>query len=114
MFSLKSILLLATCLVLTVSTSPITYENFYEPVDSIAEVYEYQPILVRHARSPQGNIDFNLKEDQFGRQGSVTYNQNLFKSSDGRGSIDAYAQGVRNFDYNHNAFNGGIRGSYSF
>ncbi|KNC22386.1 hypothetical protein FF38_08822 [Lucilia cuprina] len=105
----------AACLILTVSASPIELEELYEPHQAQLEEYEYEPVLVRNVRSPQhGNIDFGLKQDQFGREASVNYNHNLFTSSDGRGSIDAYAQASRNFDYNSNNFGGGIRGSWSF
>lgn len=113
MFSVKCILLVAACLILTASATPIQYQGIYEPHQG--QVYEYhQPILARRVRSPSGNIDFNYKQDQNGREGSVTLNQNLYSSDDGRGTIDAYAQGIRNFDYNQNAFNGGIRGSWRF
>ncbi|XP_046803050.1 uncharacterized protein LOC111680568 [Lucilia cuprina] len=115
MFSLKYIALVAACLILTVSASPIELEELYEPHQALLEEYEYEPVLVRNVRSPQhGNIDFGLKQDQFGREASVNYNHNLFTSNDGRGSIDAYAQASRNFDYNSNNFGGGIRGSWSF
>ncbi|KAM7348180.1 uncharacterized protein ACRADG_007594 [Cochliomyia hominivorax] len=114
MFSLKAIVLFAACFVLTVSASPIDYAIFNDPVDSITEEYEYQPILVRRARSPQGNLDLRLHGDKSGNQGTVTYTQNLYKSNDGRGTIDAYAQGAHHFDYHKTAFNGGIKGSYSF
>uniref|UniRef100_A0A1I8NKL0 Attacin C-terminal domain-containing protein n=1 Tax=Musca domestica TaxID=7370 RepID=A0A1I8NKL0_MUSDO len=59
-----------------------------------------------------GSADFT--KDNFGRQASVQLNQNLFTSRDGRGTIDAYAQGTRNFDYNYNNFGGGIQGRYRF
>ncbi|XP_037812260.1 uncharacterized protein LOC119604010 [Lucilia sericata] len=115
MFSLKYIALVAACLILTASGSPIDLEDLYEPHQAQLEEYEYEPVLVRNVRSPQhGNIDFGVKQDQFGREASVNYNHNLFTSSDGRGSIDAYAQASRNFDYNRNDYGGGIRGSWSF
>ncbi|XP_061401141.1 uncharacterized protein LOC133336880 [Musca vetustissima] len=58
------------------------------------------------------SADFN--KDQFGRQASVQLNQNLYTTRDGRGTIDAYAHGTRNFDYNYNNFGGGIQGKYRF
>ncbi|XP_073835715.1 uncharacterized protein [Musca autumnalis] len=58
------------------------------------------------------SADFN--KDHFGRQANVQLNQNLFTSRDGRGTIDAYAHGTRNFDYNYNNFGGGIQGRYRF
>ncbi|XP_019891873.1 uncharacterized protein LOC109612355 [Musca domestica] len=59
-----------------------------------------------------GSADFT--KDNFGRQASVQLNQNLFTSRDGRGTIDAYAHGTRNFDYNYNNFGGGLQGRYRF
>ncbi|XP_061401119.1 uncharacterized protein LOC133336858 [Musca vetustissima] len=58
------------------------------------------------------SADFN--KDHFGRQASVQLNQNLYTTRDGRGTIDAYAHGTRNFDYNYNNFGGGIQGKYRF
>ncbi|KAM7347144.1 uncharacterized protein ACRADG_006806 [Cochliomyia hominivorax] len=118
MFSLKSILLVSACLILTAAltaASPIEFEDLYEPHQAVLEEYEYEPILVRRARSPQdNNLDINLRKDQFGRQGTIDYSHNIFSSSDGRGRVDAYAQGTHNFDTHNKAFNGGIRGSWSF
>ncbi|XP_065364055.1 uncharacterized protein LOC135957264 [Calliphora vicina] len=115
MFSLKCILLVVSCLILNATASPIEFEEFYELQPQDAVYYEYEPVLSRQVRSPQGgNIDFGVKKDQYGREASVNYNHNLYSSSDGRGSIDAYAQASRNFDYNRNDFGGGIRGSWRF
>lgn len=110
MFSLKYIILVAICLILKASATPIQYQGIYEPQQG--QFYRHHPILLRHTRSPQGNIDFGYKQDQNGREGSVKLDQNIYSSDDGRGSIDVYAQGNRNFDYNQNSFSGGIRGSW--
>ncbi|XP_065364019.1 uncharacterized protein LOC135957241 [Calliphora vicina] len=113
MFSLKCVLLLAACLILAVSASPTTM-GIYDPEPSVIDNV-YKPALVRHVRSPKGgHIDVGVKKDQTGREASVNYNQNLFTSHDGRGTVDAYAQASRNFDHNRNDFNGGIRGSWRF
>ncbi|XP_065364056.1 uncharacterized protein LOC135957265 [Calliphora vicina] len=113
MFSLKCFLLLASCLILTATASPIELEEFYEFQPQDVVFYEYEPVLSRQVRSPQGgNIDFGVKQDQFGREASVNYNHNLYSSSDG--SVDAYAQASRNFDHNRNDYSGGIRGSWRF
>ncbi|XP_023298007.2 uncharacterized protein LOC111680572 [Lucilia cuprina] len=115
MFSLKCILLVVSCLVLTATASPIEFVDFYEIQPQDAVNYEYEPVLSRQVRSPQhGSIELGARKDQYGREASVNYNHNLFTSNDGRGSIDAYAQASRNFDYNRNDFGGGIRGSWRF
>lgn len=115
MFSLKSILLIAACIILTTSASPIEYESYYEPELTVTEEYEFQPDIVRHVRSPQGgSFGGSFGDGPFGREGSINYNHNLYTSSDGRGRIDAYAQGVQNFDTDRKSFNGGITGSWSF
>ncbi|XP_023302881.2 uncharacterized protein LOC111684891 [Lucilia cuprina] len=115
MFSIKCIILVASCLILTATASPIEFVNIYELEPENSEYFQYEPVLSRPARSPQhGNIDFGVKQDQFGREASVNYNHNLYSSSDGRGSIDAYAQASRNFDHNRNDFGGGIVGSWRF
>ncbi|KAM7346378.1 uncharacterized protein ACRADG_006335 [Cochliomyia hominivorax] len=110
MFSLKCILLVAACVILTASASPIELENFYEPQQFLTEEYEYQPILVREARSPQGSFGFGYREDQNGRQGSVDYKQNVY-NGDGK-SVDAYAHGTRNFDQNQNSYDTGVKFSW--
>ncbi|XP_037812283.1 uncharacterized protein LOC119604021 [Lucilia sericata] len=115
MFSLKCILLVASCLVLTATASPIEFADFYEFQPQDAVNYEYEPVLSQQVRSPQhGSIDLGARKDQYGRSASLDYNHNIFTSNDGRGSIDAYAQASRNFDYNRNDFGGGIRGSWRF
>ena len=138
MFSLKYVFLVAACLILTASASPIEFADFYEPQQAALE-YEYEPVLVRQVRSPygdsydlnlydafepelsrqvrspqNGNINVGVAKDDFGRHANVDYTHNIYSSSDGRGSIDAYAQASRNFDSNRNDFNGGIRGSWRF
>ncbi|XP_065363931.1 uncharacterized protein LOC135957172 [Calliphora vicina] len=115
MFSLKCVLFVAACLILTASASPIELEELYEPHQALVEEYEYEPVVVRRVRSPQGgSIDLGVKKDEYGREASVNYNHNLYSSSDGQGSIDAYAQASRNFDHNRNDYSGGIRGSWRF
>ncbi|TMW45845.1 hypothetical protein DOY81_009075 [Sarcophaga bullata] len=53
----------------------------------------FEPELYRQARSPQGgNLNVGVTKDDFGRHANVDYTHNLYSSSDGRGSIDAYAQ----------------------
>lgn len=112
MFALKFVLLLASCLVL-VAASTIDQEEFYEPQADLLD--GYNAVLSRHARSPQGgSVDLGYRKDQFGREASVQYNHNLYTSRDGRGSIDAYAQGSRNFDHNRNNYGGGIQGRWRF
>lgn len=77
--------------------------------------HEKQTSIIRPESTLRGGgFDMGYKADQHGREASFQYNQNLFKSSDGRGSIDAYAQGSRNFDYNRNNFGGGIMGRWNF
>ena len=111
MFIAKIVLLIAACLILTATATPVkTTEPQRLLVDGLS-----RPILARHARSPEGgSVDVTVKKDQNGREAAVNYNHNLYTSNDGRGSIDAYAQGSRNFDHNRNDFSGGIRGSFRF
>ena len=102
---------MTACLILTASATT------FVPVDPQKVFVDdfRRPILARHARSPKGGrLDVDVRKDQNGREASVNYNQNLFKSRDSRGTIDAYAQGSRNFDHNRNDFSGGIRGSFRF
>lgn len=72
--------------------------------------------LVRRARSPEGGsvVITASKDSQVGREASVQYNHNLFTSRDGRGTVDAYAQASRNFDYNRNDYGGGVQASWRF
>ncbi|XP_059223849.1 uncharacterized protein LOC106088558 [Stomoxys calcitrans] len=113
MFSLKCVLLLASCVIL-VASSPVQFEEDVGHINSFPEGYEVVH-LSRHARSPQhGSVDIGYSRDQRGREASVQYNHNLYTSRDGRGSIDAYAQGSRNFDHNRNNFGGGIQGKWRF
>ena len=102
---------MAACLVLiALATQTVTVEPQQLLVDGFS-----RPILLRRARSPEGgSVDVTVKKDQNGREASVNYNHNLYTSNDGRGSIDAYAQGSRNFDQNRNDFNGGIVGRWRF
>ncbi|XP_013109588.2 uncharacterized protein LOC106088557 [Stomoxys calcitrans] len=113
MFSAKYILLLVSCVIL-VASSPVELEEDVDYIHSIPEEYGVRH-LSRHARSPQhGSVDIGYSKDQRGREASVQYNHNLYTSRDGRGSIDAYAQGSRNFDHNRNSFGGGIQGKWRF
>nr|XP_036220772.1 uncharacterized protein LOC106620226 isoform X2 [Bactrocera oleae] len=70
-------------------------------------------LFVRHVRSPSSSgesskednrrrIQIKYENTKAGREGSITYNQNLLKSDDGSFSLDAYAQGRRNYDWNRN------------
>ncbi|XP_037812286.1 uncharacterized protein LOC119604025 [Lucilia sericata] len=112
MLSLKCVVLFAACLILAVSALPAAH--FYDPEPSVLSQIN-QPALGRHIRSPKGgHIDLDVKKDQSGSQASVNYNQNIFTSHDGRGSVDAYAQASRDFSHNRNDFSGGIRGSWKF
>lgn len=105
MYSLKCSVLLFACLILAATASPIQYGTILEPGH----------LLDRHIRSPDhGSIGAEVTKNQDGRKVSVDYNHNIYTSKDGRGTIDAYAQASRNFDRNHNDFNGGIRGSWKF
>lgn len=102
---------MAACLVLTTSATQSATE---EPQRLLVDGFS-RPLLARHARSPEGgSVDVIVKQDQNGREASVNYNHNLFTSKDGQGSIDAYAQGSRNFDHNRNDFSGGIVGKWRF
>ncbi|XP_037936615.1 uncharacterized protein LOC119672938 [Teleopsis dalmanni] len=107
--SYKCIIVLACCIALAVA-NPVDLV-----IDDNVDLYELNtPILHRQARSPQGNIDLTYKKDQFGREAGLQYNQNLYKSDNGRFNVDAYAQASRNFDYNRNNYGGGIVGSWRF
>ncbi|XP_020809578.1 uncharacterized protein LOC110185194 [Drosophila serrata] len=115
-FKKSSILLLvAACLVAFVSSYPQPYPEEYlmaEPEDLLVA----EPLLVRRARSPEGGsvVLTASKDPQFGREASVQYNHNLYTSRDGRGTIDAYAQASRNFDFNRNNYGGGLQASWRF
>ncbi|XP_017018399.1 uncharacterized protein edin [Drosophila kikkawai] len=128
------LLLVACCLVAFVSAYPQPYPEEYlmdEPAEEylttehaellLAEpedflVAEPEELLVRRARSPEGGsvVLTASKDNQVGREASVQYNHNLYTSRDGRGSIDAYAQASRNFDYNRNNYGGGVQASWRF
>uniref|UniRef100_A0A0K8U1D7 Uncharacterized protein n=1 Tax=Bactrocera latifrons TaxID=174628 RepID=A0A0K8U1D7_BACLA len=89
-------------------------------------VDEASELLVRHARSPssseesanedkgRGRVELKYEETERGREGSLKYNHNLLKSDDDSYSIDAYAQGRRNYDWNQNDFQGGLEGRWNF
>ncbi|XP_075168003.1 uncharacterized protein LOC142240190 [Haematobia irritans] len=109
MFSLKcSFVLLSTCLIL-VSSNPIEWNEIW------AEEFDSAPLL-RQVRSPQhGSVNIEYGQDQQrGREATIQYNHNLFTISDGRGTIDAYAKGSRNFYHNRNDFGGGIQAKWNF
>jgi len=81
----------------------------------IATVVGGRSVLRRQERSPQhGSIVLDAGKDQTGRHAGVQYNHNIYTSNDGRGTIDAYANANRNFDYNRNDFQGGIQGKWTF
>ncbi|KAH8266186.1 hypothetical protein KR038_008709 [Drosophila bunnanda] len=128
------LLLVACCLVALVSAYPQPYPEEYLMADP-SELVEAEPmsfledepaeellvaepaeLLVRRTRSPEGGsvVLTASKDQQFGREASVQYNHNLFTSRDGRGTIDAYAQASRNFDYNRNNYGGGLQASWRF
>ncbi|KAH8376270.1 hypothetical protein KR200_008932 [Drosophila serrata] len=134
-FKKSSILLLvAACLVAFVSSYPQTYPEEYlmaepedllvaEPVKRLVDepaeellMADPEELLVRRARSPEGGsvVLTASKDPQFGREASVQYNHNLYTSRDGRGTIDAYAQASRNFDFNRNNYGGGLQASWRF
>ncbi|EDV96327.1 uncharacterized protein LOC6558482 [Drosophila grimshawi] len=70
---------------------------------------------LRQRRSPQhGSVVLEARKDRFGSQADLRYNHNLYTSSDGRGSIDAYANANRDFHHNRNNFGGGIEGKWRF
>ena len=109
---------MVACYILAASASPIEFEDLYEQ-RLYGKSFDFdlidEPVLFRSARSPQGgNLNVGVTKDDFGRHANVDYTHNLYSSSDGHGSIDAYAQATRNFDSNRNDFNGGIRGSWRF
>ncbi|XP_043649143.1 uncharacterized protein LOC122617365 [Drosophila teissieri] len=116
MFSHKcgSLLLLVACCLVTLGASyrQPHPEAFQANPEDLLEVVP----LVRRARSPEGGsvVVTASKDNQVGREASVQYNYNLYSSGDGRGSIDAYAQASRNFDFNRNDYGGGIRGTWRF
>ncbi|KAH8234684.1 hypothetical protein KR032_001864 [Drosophila birchii] len=130
MFAKKSsfLLLVACCLVALVSAYPQPYPEDYltaetaepselqmaEPEDLL--VAEPEELLVRRARSPEGGsvVLTASKDAQVGREASLQYNHNLYTSRDGRGSIDAYAQASRNFDFNRNNYGGGVQATWRF
>lgn len=115
MFSNKCgiLILVSCCLVTLVASYRQPYpEEFQTSPEQLLQVAP----LVRRARSPEGGsvVVTASKDNQVGREASVQYNHNLYSSGDGRGSIDAYAQASRNFDYNRNNYEGGIRGTWHF
>lgn len=111
MFALKAFVLLIACVVLVTCQPMMKLEDGFEPqIDGLDNMKH-----TRFGRSPQhGSVDIGYSKDQRGREASVQYNHNLYTSRDGRGSIDAYAQGSRNFDHNRNNFGGGIQGKWRF
>ena len=138
MFSFKYALLVVACLILTASASPIELADFYEPQQAVLE-YQYEPVLIRQIRSPygdsydlnlntefrpvtprqrrspeNGNINVSGSQGPNGREVFGAYTHNLYSSNDGRGTIDAYAQGTHNFDSHRNGFSGGVVGSWRF
>ncbi|KAH8296871.1 hypothetical protein KR054_012323 [Drosophila jambulina] len=136
------LLLVACCLMALVSAYPQPYPEEYlmaepaellmadsedplvaEPVGLLAKeapedilMAEPDEFLVRRARSPEGGsvVLTASKDAQVGREASVQYNHNLYTSRDGRGTIDAYAQASRNFDFNRNNYGGGLQASWRF
>lgn len=73
------------------------------------------PIPLRFLpHSKGGSLDFDIHTDQFGPAASIRYNHNLYTSENGQSTVDAYAQGLRNFRLHRNDFSGGIRGSLKF
>ncbi|EDV51959.1 uncharacterized protein LOC6546321 [Drosophila erecta] len=107
------LILVVCCSVALSASSPHTYHKDWQP-DS-EELLEVLP-LARRARSPEGGsvVLTASKDSPMGREARVQYNHNLYSTGDGRGSIDAYAQASRNFDFNRNDFGGGIRGTWRF
>ncbi|XP_036337372.1 uncharacterized protein LOC118747433 [Rhagoletis pomonella] len=83
-------------------------------------------LLARHARSPslseessqenkRGRVELKYEDTpERGREASFKYNHHLMKSDDDSYSIDAYAQGRRNYDWNQNDFQGGLEGHWYF
>ncbi|XP_075155387.1 uncharacterized protein LOC142228762 [Haematobia irritans] len=113
MLSLKFVLFMASCVIM-VASSPVQILEESNLIYGIPGEIEIVP-LSRHVRSPQhGSVQIDYTKDQRGREASVQYNHNLYTSKNGRGSIDAYAQGSRNFDHNRNNFGGGIQGKWRF
>lgn len=70
--------------------------------------------IIASAAAKGGSVDLRYRQDKSGREASVQYNQNLYKSKDGRSSVDAYGQGSRNFDRNRNDYAVGVKGSIKF
>ncbi|XP_017468650.1 PREDICTED: uncharacterized protein LOC108360738 [Rhagoletis zephyria] len=132
----KFILGLALCgfLVLVAAAHPLLEEEGYNNdaanrlVDVQGWIEELQPValLVRHARSPdsredssqenkRGRVELKYEDTpERGREATFKYNHNLAKSDDGSYSVDAYAQGKRNYDWNQNDFQGGLEGHWHF
>ncbi|KAI8041285.1 uncharacterized protein LOC128257420 [Drosophila gunungcola] len=108
------VLLIACCLMALVTAYPQPNPEESQLVEQ-EEFHEEIP-LVRRVRSPEGGsvVITASKDNQVGREASIQYNHNLFSSRDGRGSIDAYAQASRNFDFNRNDYGGGIQGTWRF
>lgn len=113
MFSLKFAVFLSCCLIV-VTASPIEQKDHPDSEIVIPDPFETET-LSRHIRSPgRGSVKIDYTKDQRGREASVQYNHNLYKSKNGRGSVEAYAQGSRNFDHNRNNYGGGIQGKWRF
>ncbi|XP_030372156.1 uncharacterized protein LOC115622374 [Scaptodrosophila lebanonensis] len=86
-----------------------------------AEEYEFDGNKVRPLGGnglPEGGRKVELKytDDpaQGGRQSSVRFDQNIYKTQDGRGTIDVYAQGRKMYDWDRKDFGGGVEGRWFF
>ncbi|EDW79940.2 uncharacterized protein Dwil_GK17745 [Drosophila willistoni] len=113
MFSVKSVLICSLLVALVSAYPQPQEEEAYLDPEMAWDDSNYP--LVRLVRSPEGgSVVLTASKDQAGREASVQYNHNLYTSRDGRGTIDAYAQASRNFDYNRNNYGGGIQGRWSF
>ncbi|XP_039963266.1 uncharacterized protein LOC120776570 [Bactrocera tryoni] len=135
MTSSKSIIMIVFCGLFAIAIAhPLLEES--APYNDEAATYlvadqnwlegELSELLVRHARSPssseesakedkgRGRVELKYEETERGREGSLKYNHNLLKSDDDSYSIDAYAQGRRNYDWNQNHFQGGLEGRWNF
>uniref|UniRef100_A0A0A1XBF4 Exocyst complex component 4 n=1 Tax=Zeugodacus cucurbitae TaxID=28588 RepID=A0A0A1XBF4_ZEUCU len=135
MASSKSILVIAFCGLFALSMAhPLLEESALGDQDATVYLVDDQnwiegdpsELLVRHVRSPsssedsskeekgRGRVELKYEETERGREGSFKYNHNLLKSDDDSYSIDAYAQGRRNYDWNQNDFQGGLEGRWNF
>ncbi|XP_053955352.1 uncharacterized protein LOC128861326 [Anastrepha ludens] len=112
------------------NTHPLLKDDNYAAVylvDGQKWPEEYPIVeLVRHARSPssseessqenkRGRVELKYENTpERGREATLKYNHNLLRSDDDSYSIDAYAQGRRNYDWNQNDFHGGLEGRWNF